>query len=286
MIIQKLLLFPLLIFGLISSCSPISDRQTLDSEENRDSGKLIVSAAASMQDVLQEIKQLYLEKYPQANITFNFGSSGSLQHQIEQGAPIDIFISAAPQQMDNLATKELLMVGTRQALVENQMVLIVPVDNKLTGDFEDLTKKSIEQIALGEPNSVPAGKYAQEILTNLNLAEQIKSKIVYGKDVRQVLNYVATGNIDAGIVYGSDTVNTQKVRVVAIASSENHSPVVYPVAALKNSKHPQAAKQMLEFFFTPQAQAVFKKHGFASGNEIQNVDLNEKDRQLAINRDF
>lgn len=284
-VIQKLLLFPLLIFGLISSCSPAFDRQISNSKRNSQSVKLIVSAAASMQDVLKEIRGLYLEQYPHADLTFNFGSSGSLQHQIEQGAPVDIFISAAPQQMNDLAAKELLIGETRQDLVENHLVLIVPEDDKSTVDFNGLTKKSIERVALGEPNSVPAGKYAQEILTNLNLAKQIESKIVYGKDVRQVLNYVATGNIDAGIVYRTDTVNTKKVRVVSTASSADHSPIVYPVAALKNSQHPQAAKQMLKFFFTPQAQAVFRKHGFVSGKDRQNADrIDERNRQLAISK--
>ena len=263
---QAVFIFQFLILGLISSCSQILNIQGLDERQNIESPELIVSAAVSMQDVLQEIKQLYLNQYPQANITFNFGSSGSLQHQIEQGAPVDIFISAAPQQMNRLAAKELLVNETRQDLVENQMVLVVRSDNQSIADFKDLTKKSTEQIALGEPNSVPAGKYAREILTNLSLSNKIEPKTVYAKDVRQVLNYVAMGNVDAGIVYSTDTISTKKVKVVAIAEPNNHSPVVYPVAMVKDSNHPDAAKQMLEFLFTPEAQAIFQKHGFSSVN--------------------
>ena len=175
-ILQQLLVFQFLIAGLISGCDRseklinvgAAEHKTANRKQSTDKAELILSAAASMQDVLQEIRQLYLIKYPQANITFNFGSSGSLQHQIEQGAPVDIFISASPQQMNDLAAKKLLLNKTRQNLVKNQMVLVTHQDNQSINGFSDLENKSIEQVALGEPNSVPAGKYAQEILTNLD----------------------------------------------------------------------------------------------------------------------
>ena len=272
--IARMSIFPVLSWGLISSCSQILDRQTNQDRQNSGTvnsqpATLIVSAAASMQDALQEINRLYLKKYPEAKIIFNFGSSGSLQRQIEQGAPVDIFISAASQQMNELAAKDLVLTTTRRNLVENKMVLIVPPDNQAVTNFKDLTKESIEQIALGEPNSVPAGKYAHEILTNLNLANKVNLKTVYGKDVRQVLNYVATGNTDAGIVYSTDAKSTKGVKVVAIASPKNHSTVEYPIAVVKDSQYPQAAKQMLEFFFAPQAQVIFQKYGFVPASNQQ-----------------
>ena len=241
--------------GLTSGCA-------VDGDRDRNQTKLIVSAAASMQDVLKEIDTLYHQKHPQAKIIFNFGSSGSLQHQIEQGAPIDLFISSAPQQMDRLEHKELLLAQTRQNLVKNQMVLVVPQDKEKINDFSDLGKQSVEQIALGEPNSVPAGQYARDILTNLNLTDTVSSKAVYAKDVRQVLNYVATKNTDAGIVYQTDALNTKQVKVVATAPETIYSPVVYPVAVVRDSQNVIAAKQMLQFLFTPEAQAVFKRYGF------------------------
>ena len=268
--VGKLLIFQLLATGLISGCDRSNakallrtvERKPSNTKQNVDTTELILSAAASMQDVLKEIAQLYTTKHPQVKLTFNFGSSGSLQRQIEQGAPVDIFISAAPQQMDDLADKELLLNQTRQDLVKNQMVLVTPKDNRAIDNFDDLAEKAIEQVALGEPNSVPAGKYAREILTNLNLISGIEPKTVYGKDVRQVLNYVATGNIEAGIVYRTDITNTNKVKVVATAPEEIHSPAIYPIAVVKDSNHPEAAEQMLNFLFTPEAQAVFKRHGF------------------------
>ena len=243
--------------SLASGCAVHGNR-------DRNQTKLIVSAAASMQDVLKEIAALYHQKHPQAEIIFNFGSSGSLQHQIEQGAPVDIFVSAAPKQMNKLAERKLLLDETRRDLVKNQMVLVVSKDESAIASFDDLKQESIELIALGEPDSVPAGNYAREILTNLKIVDTIKQKAVYGKDVRQVVNYVATGNTDAGIVYRTDTVNNRQIKVVAIAPETIHSPVVYPVAITKESKNLQAARQMLEFLFTTEAQAVFERHGFIS----------------------
>ncbi|WP_330203362.1 molybdate ABC transporter substrate-binding protein [Cyanobacterium sp. Dongsha4] len=230
-------------------------------------GKLTVSAAASLKDVMEEIKPLYEQKYSQTKLTYNFGSSGSLQQQIEQGAPVDIFISAANKQMDALEKKGLLLTGTRRNLVSNQMVLIVPANqnqNKVQiKNFTDLTNKNIGRIALGEPKSVPAGKYAQEVLTYYKIAEQVNAKAVYGKDVRQVLNYVATGNVDAGIVYLTDAKIENKVKIVATAPSSSHSPVVYPIAVIKDSKNPQESKQLINFLTTSDIQKIFKKYGFS-----------------------
>ena len=254
--IQKFLIFNCLFLGLIGGCA----RDTSDRSTNKTT--LTISAAASMQNVLEDIKVLYNQKYSQAKITFNFGSSGSLQHQIEQGAPVDIFVSAAPQQMNRLAERKLLLNNTRRDLVKNQMVLVVSKDESAIANFDDLKEESIDLIALGEPNSVPAGNYAREILTNLDIIDTVKEKAVYGKDVRQVVNYVATGNTDAGIVYRSDTVNNERIKIVAIAPETIHSPVVYPVAITKESKNVEAAIQMVEFLFTAEAQAVFKRHGF------------------------
>ena len=252
--IQKFLIFNCLFFGLIGGCAKDGDRSTSKTT-------LTISAAASMQNVLEDIRVLYNQKYPKAKITLNFGSSGSLQHQIEQGAPVDIFVSAAPQQMNRLAERKLLRSNTRRDLVKNQMVLVVSKDESAIANFDDLREESA-LIALGEPDSVPAGNYAREILTNLDIIDTVKQKAVYGKDVRQVVTYVATGNTDAGIVYHTDTVNNQRIKVVAIAPETIHSPVVYPVAITKESKNLQAAMQMLEFLFSREAQAVFEQHGF------------------------
>lgn len=217
-----------------------------------------------MQKVLQEIRTVYNQQYPQTKIVFNFGSSGLLQHQIEQGAPVDLFISAASRQMNNLADKQLIISESRQNLVKNQMVLVVPKNSQAIASFADLAQQSVGQIALGEPKSVPAGEYAREILTSLNIADAVASKAVYGKDVRQVFNYVATGNTDAGIVYQTDALDAERVKTIDIAPEAAYSAIVYPAAIVRESKNVKTAQEFLHFLVSHEAQTIFQRHGFIS----------------------
>ncbi|VEP17373.1 putative ABC transporter substrate-binding lipoprotein YvgL [Hyella patelloides LEGE 07179] len=253
---------------LIVGCDRLSNISLEKPSIATPSTQLTVSAAASLKNVMEEIEPIYQQKHPETEIIYNFASSGSLQRQIEQGAPVDVFISAATNQIDALEKQDLLLIETRQDLLKNQMVLVTPeshAKNDLKIDnFEDLTTKEITMIALGEPESVPAGKYAQEVLTSFEIADKVNSKAVYGKDVRQVLNYVATGNVDAGIVYRTDAQVSDNVQIVATAPETSHSPVIYPIAVMKDSDNSEAATQLIEFLTTPEAQAVFKEHGFVS----------------------
>lgn len=223
---------------------------------------LTVSAAISLKDSLDEISQMYHVEMPDTAIHFNYGASGTLQRQVEEGAPVDIFVSASPGQMDALESKGLVLVGTRRDLVENSIVLIIPKGKTGIAGFADLTGADAKIIAIGEPQVVPAGKYAQEVLTHLGLYDQLKPKFVLAKDVRQVLTYVATGNADAGIVYATDAKTSDKVSVIATATEDSHSPVIYPVAVLKSSKDDVAAKKFVEFLLGSKARAVFQKYGF------------------------
>ena len=244
----------------------LSDIQVGNPSQANPSTQITVSAAASLAESMKAIESLYKQKYPQTEIIYNFASSGSLQRQIEQGAPVDIFISAASSKMDNLEKQGLLLTETRRDLLKNQMVLITPKNkqknNLKLDNFDDLTAKEITTIALGEPESVPAGKYAQEVLNSFNIADKVNSKAVYGKDVRQVINYVATGNVDAGIVYRTDARVGDRVEIVATAPETSHSPVIYPVAVIQNSDNPETAIELIEFLTTPEAQAVFEEYGF------------------------
>jgi molybdate transport system substrate-binding protein len=224
--------------------------------------RLTVSAAVSLKESLQEIAGLYQQQQPQFSITYNFAGSGTLQRQIEQGAPVDVFASASPREMDALQANGLVMVETRRNIAANQVVLIVPQDSQAVTGFGDLTAPSVKRIALGEPASVPAGKYSKETLTSLKLWEQVQPKLVFAQDVRQVLEFVARGNADAGMVYRTDTQVTDRVRVVAAAPESSHSPVVYPAAVLKASHHPDQARQFVEFLAGPEAQAALARHGF------------------------
>ncbi len=230
------------------------------------SNQLIISAATSLKDVMEEIKPEYLQKYPDTEIIYNFASSGSLQRQIEQGAPVDIFISAATKQIDLLEKQNLLLTETRCNLLKNQMVLIIPENKEgifqKIDNFDDLTIPEVEKVALGQPESVPAGGYAQEILNHFNIASEINSKAVFAKDVRQVLNYVFTENVDAGMVYHTDALVSDNVKIVAIAPDNSHSPLLYPIAIMKDSKRPEVASQFIEFLNTPESKKVFEKYGF------------------------
>ena len=222
---------------------------------------LTVSAAISLTNALQAIKPIYQQQHPQVSITYNFAGSGVLQRQIEQGAPVDLFISAAAKQVDALQQKNLLLPETRRNLLTNRLVLITPRNINLSS-FKQLTNPEVQHLAVGEPKSVPAGQYAQELLTNLQILAAIKPKLVYGNNVRQVLTYVENGNVEAGIVYASDAQESKTVQVAATAPENLHSPIVYPVAVLKDSKSTAAAQNFVQFLSSNQAQAVFKKYGF------------------------
>jgi molybdate transport system substrate-binding protein len=224
---------------------------------------LTVSAAISLKDALDEIKQVYTSKNPAISLAMNYGGSGTLQIQIEQGAPVDVFISAAPKQMDALAAQGLLLQGTQKDLLRNEVVLIVPKDSSgRVSSFQDLARPDVKTIAMGEPATVPAGQYAKQVLTSMRIYSAVNTKAVLAKDVRQVLTYVETGNVDAGIVYSTDALSSSKVKVVATAPENSHDPVIYPVAVIKDSKNPAAARAFLDFLSGEQASAIFQKYGF------------------------
>lgn len=240
------------------------ERDVFISQVSAQSFQLTVSAAISLKDALGEIQKLYLKNQPKIQLTYNFGSSGSLQQQIENGAPVDIFISAGKKQMDALETKKLLLNGTRHNLLTNKIVLVTPKNQTLVNNFQDLTNSKVSKIALGEPKSVPAGQYGEEVLKFYKILDSIKSKIVYGKDVRQVLTYVETENVNAGLVYVTDAKTSSQVRIAATAPENSHSPIVYPLAILKDSKNPDIAREFTQFLLSKTAQTIFKKYGFGT----------------------
>jgi len=240
---------------LVSGCSK--------TENSEKTVELTVAAAASLQDAAKEIQELYADKHPDVEITYNFASSGTLQKQIEEGAPVDLFISAGKKQMDALAEKDLIVTESRRDLLGNKLVLIADRDVALE-DFDGLTSPSIKKISIGTPETVPAGKYAQETLTSMQLYDRLLPKIVFAKDVRAVLNYVETGNVEAGIVYMSDTYKVDDIVVITAAPEESHSPIVYPMAIVKASKNQTAAQAFCEFLSSSEAADVFNKYGFDS----------------------
>ncbi|HAP31799.1 MAG TPA: molybdate ABC transporter substrate-binding protein [Firmicutes bacterium] len=225
--------------------------------------ELTISAAASITDVLEELK-LYYEEKSVHTLVMNYGSSGALQQQIEQGAPADVFISAAERQMNALQEQGLIYTESRVDLLENDVVLIVPAARADKGiqNFASLAGEAVRLLAIGNPESVPAGRYAKEALSSLGLWETLEQKLVLAKDVRQVLAYVETGNVDAGIVYKTDALTSTAVKVVDTAPAGSHVPVIYPAAIVANSGKRLAAEDFMAFLQSDQAEEIFEKHGF------------------------
>lgn len=237
--------------------------------------EIIVSVAASLQESINEIKNNYIHTRPDVKVIINYGSSGTLQNQIEQGAPVDIFISAGVRQMDSLLGKNLLIENTRLDLLSNELVLITAKDNikgknrdndntdniKVTS-LSDLSKSEIKQIGVATPTTVPAGEYTQEALTNLGYWESLQPKFVFAKDVRQVLAYVETGNVNAGFVYLSDSKASDKVEIVINIPANLHETIVYPAAIMEDTKNKEEAEDFMEYLQGPEAKQVFIKYGF------------------------
>ncbi len=249
-------LFFLLLLQFVS-CKPDAQQVTT----------VTVSAAISLKGALEETKRLYAQHTSGTSIVYNFGGSGSLQQQIEHGAPVDVFISAGNKQVESLEQKGLLLPNTKRVLVRNRLVLIVPQNSTWIKDLNDLTSADVKKIAMGEPTSVPAGQYAQEWLTSLGIVERVLPKLIYTNDVKQVLTYVESMDVDAGFVYITDAKNSQAVRIVSIAAEQSHSPIAYPIAVLAGTKNPVQAYEYVMFLLSPEARSVFTKYGFMVDNE-------------------
>lgn len=224
-----------------------------------------ISAASSLTAALNEVNKAYTALKPWVTLTTNYGGSGTLQTQIEQGAPCDVFISAAAAQMDNLQNQNLLLAGSRVNLLTNNIVLIVPKGNPLgLTSFNDLTLSKVRLIAIGDPKSVPAGAYANTAFTEFGILTAIQSKFILGANVTQVLQYVDSGNVDAGVVYSTDALSDSNVVVVATGPADVNALIVYPGAIIKASKVAAAAQDYVNFLGTARAKAIFVKYGFAT----------------------
>jgi len=222
---------------------------------------LNISAAMSMKSVLQELKKMYEEQHPDITINLNFAASGALRQQIEQGAPVDVFVSAGNQEMSKLYHKGL--VGNPNNVAGNKLVLVVPEElQPPPEDLKQLTAARFRKIAIGAPETVPAGKYGKEALERAGVWAEINRKLVMAKDAQQVLVYVETGNADAGLVYQTDATARAGVRTAFMVTAEYHSPIVYSAAVVTASDQPDRAGGFVRFLQTAKVQAVFRKYGF------------------------
>ncbi|SFA86890.1 molybdate ABC transporter substrate-binding protein [Clostridium frigidicarnis] len=228
---------------------------------NEEKKSITISAAASLKEGLEEIKPEFEKKY-NVNIAFNFGGSGTLQKQIEEGAPVDVFISAGKKQMDELEDKKLIEENSRKDLLENELVLVA--SNNYKDKIKNINDVVINDVnmSIGTVESVPAGQYAKEALTKLNLWDKISNKLVYAKDVKQVANYVDRGEVAAGIIYKSDAMVLKNSVIAQTFDEETHSLIVYPCGVIKNSNNKDYAEEFLEYLSSDECKSIFVKYGF------------------------
>lgn len=249
---KRILFLISLIFVLVvTACSNDSKQE---SKKETKAETITVSAAASLQDALNEVIEEY-NKESDVKIDVNYGGSGALREQILKGAPVDLFISASQDDFKQVDDEGLIF--EKKDYLENKLVLIRPEDGTVNS-IDDL--KYVSQIAIGEVETVPAGKYAKEAFTSLNLFDELESKFIYASDVRAVLTYVAQGEVDAGVVYETDA-ETEKdnVDIVDEFGSDTHKPIIYPIGTLSES---ESVKEFYDFLNSDAVLDIFKKYGF------------------------
>lgn len=236
----------------VAACAPRSDTLT-------------VSAAASLTDAFTDIVTAYEAANQGINVELNLAASGVLAQQIRQGAPVDVFASASEAFMDGLEADGLLADGTRRDMAGNQLVLITPLDGPSVSGPADLP--DLSEIAIGNPELVPAGMYAQQSLQSLGIWEALESRVVFGESVRQVLAWTEAGEVSAGLVFTTDAQSSQRVRVVSEIPPDTHERIAYPIAVLRDSHAPGLAGDFVSFVTGPEGQAILASHGFSAPTE-------------------
>ncbi|MEO8059631.1 MAG: molybdate ABC transporter substrate-binding protein [Burkholderiales bacterium] len=223
---------------------------------------LTVSAAASLTNAFKELGPVFEAQNHGTNVVFNFGSSDSLLAQIAKGAPADVFASADQETMDRAETQKLLAAASRRNFAANTLVMIVPSDSTLgLKGAADLQKPEVKRIAIGNPASVPAGRYAKGSLEIAKLWTAAEPKAVFAQNVRQALDYVARGEVEAGFVYATDAaIMKDKVKVVATLPTD--TAITYPIASVAGSPNTDASRKFLDFVLTSAAQTVLARYGF------------------------
>ena len=247
---KRLFLFSLIAL-IISGCQSHQTEPT----------KLTVAAAASLSDAMKELNSLYEKEHPDTDITLNLASSGVLANQIKQGAPIDVFVSASESHFQSVKQEDLLNPDDQTPLLKNKLVLIKSRSSDLT-NFDQLVSGNVNRVAIGIPETVPAGAYAKEALQFENIWESLEEKLIFGKDVRQVLTYVETGNADAGIVYETDYRSSKNVELVEEVPEQAYSPIIYSAGIVRGAS--EEATNYYTFLQSKEAKAIFETYGFQS----------------------
>ncbi len=226
--------------------------------------ELSVFAAISLKDALTEIGGSFTDKH-NVKIYYNFGASTTLQRQIEKGASVDIYISASSHQLDALQQQNLINPTTRHDLLTNELVVVTHKDNGLSLDkLNDLTDPKIEKIAIGQPGIVPAGTYTKESLVQQDLWDKIYSKLIFGNNVRSTLAFVSTRNVDLGIVYQTDAIISNNIKIILDIPNGTHSKIKYPTAIISNTKQKELATEFISYLRSEFASDIFRRYGFTS----------------------
>lgn len=226
--------------------------------------ELTFSVAISMKDATEDLGRRFTQNHPGVVLRYNFGASGELQKQIEAGAPIDLFVSAAQRQMDELAKKGLIVAGSRRVFARNVLTVIKPADSTIdVAKPADLADPRVSRIVIGNPKTVPVGQYAEESLRALGLWDKLQPKLVLAENVRQALDYVARGEVDAGIVYTTDAaLRGRDVREAFRPAEDTYHPVTYPVAVVTEARQPALAGAFIDLLMSAQGQRVLARLGF------------------------
>ena len=224
--------------------------------------EITVSAAASLTNAFKEIAAAYEQQHAGDKVLFNFAASDPLVQQISKGAPVDVFASADQDAMDKADGLKLLAAGTRKNFASNSLVLIAPLSGKVAvNDVKDLALPSVTRITLGNPASVPVGRYTRSALEHARLWAAVEPKAILGTSVRQCLDYVARGEVDAGFVYATDAALIKdKAKIVATIPTE--TPVSYPIAVIAAGPQAAAGRRFAEFVQAPAGQAILARYGF------------------------
>lgn len=248
----------------ITGCGGNNEKESAEPAEK---AEVMVLAAASLTDALDEIITEF-EKDFDCIVTPNYAGSGDLVQQIEGGAPCDIFISASKENMDQLEAGGYVDAQTRTDLLVNTLTLISTMEKKDIVTMDALVSDEVGIIALGEPETVPAGKYAAQVMDNAGITSQLTGKLVYSKDVRAVLNYVESGDADCGFVYRTDALMMDETLGVIICDIDDtlHDPIVYPAAIMAGTSAGNHTADFFEFLQTDFAKKIFEKYGFTTAN--------------------
>jgi molybdate transport system substrate-binding protein len=228
--------------------------------------EVTLSVAISMKDAVEELGRGFMASRPGVTLRYNFGSSGELQKQIEAGAPVDLFVSAAQRQMDELEKRGLVAAATRRVFARNALTVVKPADSRIDiTKPADLLDPRVTRVVVGNPRTVPAGQYAEESLRTLGLWERLQPKIVFAENVRQALDYVARGEVDAGFVYTTDAATRgRQVKEAFRPTEDTYRPVLYPAAVVTGSRHAAIAQAYLDLLVSAEGQAVLGRFGFAA----------------------